>query len=220
MDNQKILFAALVGSNVVKTVDRIQLVENELQKHVLPFLPPKLKKNLQKADKKFFEPFDRKWAADDPSDEASHFFPFSLSIDQGKTWFLLPYEPLLTVNGKNIIAKRYVAKWNAEGSKKLFGSIKERWAQDDYSITITGALFGSLLTGKIEDCFPLKDFQKLKQILTHSKEVWVQSPLLEMAGVNRIAIDDFTFPFTKGENVQGYEIRASSDSSYNLLIEE
>ncbi len=45
-------------------------------------------------------------------------------------YWLLPCEPFITVDGKNIIVKRNVAK------AKNMGSIKERWSQDDYSITV------------------------------------------------------------------------------------
>ncbi len=67
--------------------------------------------------------------------------------------------------------------------------------------------------------FPREDFQQLKNILTTANVVEVQSPPLEMLGINRIAIESFDFPFTKGENVQAYEIKAVSDFDHDLLIE-
>ena len=60
--------------------------------------------------------------------------------------------------------------------------------------------------------------QKLKEVLTHAKQVKVNCAPLELLGINDIVIDDFSFPFTKGENVQAYEIKACSDFSYNLLM--
>jgi hypothetical protein len=220
MGNTDILFASLVGSKIVEMVPRLTAVQNELMKHVLPplpFLPFRNSEGIAVVEKTNEEQFT--WEADKPLSEEQQFFPLSMSIDQGKTYFRLPYEPLISITGKNVIAKRRVAKWNAENSKQLTGSIKERWSQDDYEITITGVLMGALLKGNFEDCYPRADFEKLKKVLTNSKEIWINCPPLELLGINKIAIEDFSYPFTKGENVQAYEIKACSDYSYNLLME-
>lgn len=220
MDNTDILFASLVGSKVIKMIPRLEAVQNELMKHVLPpipFLPFRNDTGVEKIKVSALE--STTWQADFPLDESQQFFPLSLSIDKGATWFRLPYEPLISINGKNVIAKRRVAKWNSENSNQLTGTIKERWSQDDYEITITGALMGPMLRGNFEDCFPRADFEKLKKVLTHAKHIKVACPPLELLGINSIAIDDFSLPFTKGENVQAYEIKSCSDFSYNLLME-
>lgn len=219
MGNQELLFASLVGSKVVKMAPALQAVQNELTKNVLPpivFLPFRNDEGIAEVS---HEEYLNLWEADKPMSEEQQFFPLSLSIDEGATWFRLPYEPLISIIGKNVIAKRRVAKWNSENSKQLTGTIKERWSQDDYEITITGVLMGALLRGNYEDCFPRADFEKLKKVLTNSKEIQVACPPLELLGINKIVIDDFSFPFTKGENVQAYEIKACSDFSYNLLME-
>lgn len=218
MDNTDILFASLVGSKIVEMVPRLTTVQNELMKHVLPpipFLPFRNKEGVVEVSQ---EEYLNLWEADAPLSKDQQFFPLSLSIDDGKTFFRLPYEPLISISGKNVIAKRRVAKWNAENAKQLTGTIKERWSQDDYEITITGVLMGSLLRGNMEDCFPKADFQKLKEVLTHAKHIKVNCAPLELLGINDIVIDDFSFPFTKGENVQAYEIKACSDFTYNLLM--
>jgi hypothetical protein len=220
MGNTDILFASLVGSKIVEMVPRLTAVQNELMKHVLPplpFLPFRNSEGIAVVEKTNDEQFT--WEADRPVSQEQQFFPLSMSIDEGKTYFRLPYEPLISITGKNVIAKRRVAKWNAENSKQLTGSIKERWSQDDYEITITGVLMGALLKGNFEDCYPRADFEKLKKVLTNSKEIWINCPPLELLGINKIAIDDFSYPFTKGENVQAYEIKSCSDYSYNLLME-
>lgn len=220
MDNNDILFASLVGSKIVEMVPRLTQVQNELMKHVLPplpFLPFQNSERVAQIEEN--NEIKYTWEQGEKLSAEQQFFPFSLSIDEGKNWFRLPYEPLISISGKNVIAKRRVAKWNAENSKQLTGSIKERWSQDDCEITITGVLMGSLLRGNMEDCFPRADFEKLKKILTHAKEIKVNCPPLELLGINFIVIDDFSFPFTKGENVQAYELKACSDFSYNLLME-
>lgn len=219
MDNTDILFASLVGSKIVEMVPRLTTVQNELMKHVLPPLPFLPFRNEEGVIAVTQEEYTNLWEADAPLSEEQQFFPLSLSIDQGKTYFRLPYEPLISISGKNVIAKRRVAKWNAENSKQLTGTIKERWSQDDYEITITGVLMGSLERGNMEDCFPRADFEKLKKVLTHAKEIKVNCAPFELLGINSIVIDDFSLPFTKGENVQAYEIKACSDFSYNLLME-
>ena len=220
MGNQEILIASLFGSKIIQMVPALDVINNELGKHVLPpipFLPFRNEDGVLKPKVSALE--STTWQADFPLDEAQQFFPLSLSIDEGKSWFRLPYEPIISISGKNVIAKRRVAKWNSEAIKNLTGTIKERWSQDDYEITITGVLLGSIMRGTVEDCFPRADFEKLKKILTHSKHIKVTCPPFELLGINSIVIDDFSFPFTKGENVQAYELKCCSDFSYNLLIE-
>lgn len=219
MNNTDILFASLVGSKIVEMVPRLTAVQNELMKHVLPPIPFLPFRNSEGIVDVTPEEYLNLWEADTAVSEEQQFFPLSLSIDEGATFFRLPYEPLISISGKNVIAKRKVAKWSEDKKDQLIGTIKERWSQDDYEITITGVLMGSLIKGSYADCYPREDFEKLKKILTNAKEIRVKCPPLELLGINYIVVDDFSFPFTKGENVQAYEIRACSDFSYNLLME-
>lgn len=205
--NKDILFASLVGSDMVKILPRFNTLENELAKHVLPSVS-------------ILPLASEVWQADRPQNEEDQFFPLSFSLDEEATWFTLPYEPIINITGKNNIVKRNVAKWHPEISKDYKGTIKERWSQDDYDIEITGFLMGSMLRGNMEDCFPKKDFEKLRTILTSSLNIRIKCPPLELLGIHYIVIEDFKFPFTKGENVQAYSIKAVSDFSYNLLIKE
>lgn len=219
MNNTDILFASLVGSKIVEMVPRLTAVQNELMKHVLPPIPFLPFRNSEGITEVTPEEYLNLWEADKAVSEEQQFFPMSLSIDEGATFFRLPYEPLISISGKNVIAKRRVAKWSEDKKDQLTGTIKERWSQDDYEITITGVLMGALIRGNYADCFPRDDFDKLKKVLTNAKEIRVKCPPLELLGINYIVIDDFNFPFTKGENVQAYEIRACSDFSYNLLMQ-
>lgn len=219
MTNQDILFASLVGSKVVKLLPRFSALENEMGKHVLPAIPFLPFQNVQTTEKKSFDAFDNLWQADQPLAEEQQFFPLRLSIDNGNTYFLLPYEPMVTISGKNEIIKRNVAKWTPDYSKDFFGTVKERWAKGDYEIQITGFLMGSLLTGNVEDCFPKDDFMKLNDLLSNAKLKVLCEPL-HLLGIDYLAVESFTFPFTKGENVQAYDIKCSSDAPYSLLITE
>lgn len=133
--------------------------------------------------------------------------PLSMRIEGGE-WWLLPFEPLITINGKNIIAKKQIAKG------KIRGSIKERWSQDDYSININGILINPEGEG-----YPDQDVQQLRELCEAAK-VEVKCPLFEIFSIDKIVIEDFNFPFTSGPNQQAYTITASSDEVYKLLLKE
>ena len=128
----------------------------------------------------------------------------------GKKWWTLPWEPLITVKGKNVIVRRRAAK-----SEKR-GTIKEHWTQDDYEISIQGILMDCFNEGR----YPREDVERLRSICESKKELEVHCPLLELFGVSRIVIEDYDIPFTKGENIQGYVIKAYSDDLFDLLIDE
>lgn len=231
-NNTDILFASLVGSKV--NIPRFNAVQNELMKHVLPpipFLPLKNEVNIDEVDQTYetnSELLKQEtsnfnidlWKADQPTPEDQQFFPFWFLDEKGNKW-LLPYEPMITISGKNTIVRRNVAKAKSTTIKgiSLGGSIKERWNQADYEITITGVLIGSLLTGSVKECYPISDFEKLRDFMTTPKSLKVFCEPLQLLGINQIVIEDFSFPFTKGENVQAYEIKAYSDFDYKLLLD-
>lgn len=127
---------------------------------------------------------------------------------EGEEWWLLPYEPIITINGKNVIAKKQVAKG------KVRGSIKERWSQDDYQISISGILMNPKGTG-----YPDKDVMALKRLCEAAK-VQVMCPLFEIFSIDQIVIESFDFPFTSGPFNQAYTIGAVSDDIYKLLLRE
>jgi hypothetical protein len=218
MNKQDILFASLMGSKALETLGRLDLVQNELIKHVLPpiqFLPFKNITGVQEVGQ---VSQNNIWEADSEQSKEQQFFPllFSLS-EKGEKW-LFPFEPLISVSGGNEILKTNVSKMrNATGIQQS-GTIKQRIIPKDYQITITGVLIGKKLIGKQEDCYPKDQLKPLLEFLKLAKEVWVFCPLLELLGINKIAIEDYSFPFTKGQNVQAYEIKALSDYDYNLII--
>ncbi len=217
LTNQDIIFASLMGSNAVATYQRTQMVQNELSKHVLPnipFLP--LQQNDNLVAKNSTSTTFRTNEADGEKPEGQQFFPLSFSFTEGGQKWLFPYEPMLNTSSGNNIVKRNVAKQG----EKLVGTIKERWSRKDIDIQVTGVLIGSLLTGSVENCFPKKQMNELFQFLKYSKEFYIYSPLLEIEEVIKVVVEDWSFPFSKGENVQAYDIKLVSDSSYNLLIKE
>lgn len=210
MTNQEILFAGLVGGGIVKQLPRFGVIQNELGKHGLPTLPLFPVKN---------EPvMDNLWQADKPTIKEDQFFPLSFSLTENGERWLLPYETMINISGKNNIARRTVAKWKDDENKGWEGTVKERFSRDDYEIDITGVLIGSQMTGNFEDCYPISDFVKLKDFLTAAKALYVFCDALNILGIFRVVIESFNFPFTKGENVQAYNIKAYSDKSFNLVL--
>ena len=225
LNQTDILFASLVGSKVTKAIPRFEAIQNELAKHVLPpipFLPFKNEEEIETTKGSYDGDL---WKADSPTPKDQQFFPLTLIVEvetNGSTKqqrFLMPYEPMINISGKNSIVRRNVAKMKQNNGVSIGGSIKERWTQDDYDITITGVLIGSILKGSTEDCYPKDDFQSLLVYLTAAKRIGVECEPLQLLGINYIVIEEFSFPFTKGENVQAYEIKAYSDFDYKLLLD-
>ena len=220
-NEKSILFASLLGSKVAQQIPRFETIQNKLGKHVLP-LPPRILIPVASWDSRagYESTGDVKagelWMADAPKSESEQFFPFTLIDELGRE-FLLPYEPMLSISSKNNIVKRTVAKAD---DFKYQGTVKERWSRGDYEIKITGALIGSILTGDVSQCFPKSDFEKLRDILESRKSWGIQCEPLQLLGISKIVVYDMNFPFTKGENVQAYEISVKSDFDYNLLLEE
>ena len=97
--------------------------------------------------------------------------PLEIKREGDSNYWLLPFEPLITITGKNIITKRQVSKG------KIRGSIKERWTQDDYQITIDGVLINTESKN-----YPSDDVQKLRKYCEAAK--WeVRSPLFEIFSI-------------------------------------
>lgn len=129
---------------------------------------------------------------------------FQLEEAGAEDW-LFPVEPMVSVNGQNILIRRHVSK----GSVK--GSIKEYWTQDDYTVRIEGILMSE--NGK----YPLADVTRLKNFC-EAGQVKVLCPLLEIFGISRLAIENWDVPFTSGATNQNYTITAYSDDIYKLLL--
>lgn len=132
--------------------------------------------------------------------------PLSLKLEEpGAREWLLPLEPMISLTGRHIIKRRQVNKG------LIRGSIKERWAQDDYEITIEGLLMGT------DGRYPEADVARLK-IFCEAASVTALSPLLEVFGISRLVIESWEMPFTAGAANQNYTIKAYSDDIYKLLL--
>jgi hypothetical protein len=213
---KEILFAGLMGMDKVAMMQRLSIVEDESMKHVflkIPFIPFINKTFIEKGSNfNDFLGFDQ---VDSKLPEAQQFFPLSFSFTESGVKWLFPYEPMINIASGNNIVKRNVAK---QGDK-LIGTIKERWSRKDFDITVTGVLFGSMMNGTADDCYPKDDLIKLFDFLKFNKEFYVYCHPLDILGVKKVVVEDYSFPFSKGENVQAYELKLTSDDSYKLLLE-
>jgi hypothetical protein len=218
LDNQDILFAALLGSKAMESVKRFEVLQNGLMKHVLPpipFLPIRNQDGVKKTDADDYGEQEL-WQADKPLTEDQQFFPLKFGFEGRPAKFLFPYEPMITITSGNVIAESTVAK---QGDA-FRGTVKERWSMKDWEITITGVLIGPLMQGKPEDCFPIKQLRELFEFLIAANRIEVFNHTLNELGVLYLVVYDYSFPFTKGENVQAYELKCKSDDAFELLIND
>lgn len=202
MINQDILFTSLMGSASFKMVERLGVVQNDLTLKGLPNIPF-LNTNQER----------------DRIPEAKQYFPLSFLFAENGTKWTFPFEPIISISSGNVITKINVAKKGVDKKGHLLsGTMKTHTRRKDFEIIITGTLIGKQLKGKPEDCFPIKQMTALFEYLIHHKEIFVFCAPLELLGINRLVIEDYRFPFTKGENVQAYEIKAISDAPYSLIV--
>lgn len=215
--NENALIGALLGSKIVEQIPRFAAVQNEIVKHVLPpirFLPIlNQESNVGYPNYAVENNEDLLWKNDQLVSEDNQFFPFSFRSSKDEFWYLLPWEPMINISGGNTIVKRNIAK----AGKNVIGSIKERWSTNDYEITITGALFGDKLLGKSSQTYPRFEMEKLRDYLLTAEAIEVLCEPLQILNINKIVIESVSFPFTKGENIQAYEIKAISDFPYDLI---
>lgn len=122
--------------------------------------------------------------------------------------YTFPCDPLIGFKGGFRIKRRYVAK------NKYGGSVKSRWSQDDYTITIEGTIIGA-------DADEMKDsVKKLKETMVAGKNgLQVLCPAFEVLDIERISVEVFELPFTPGEENQDFIISGYSDDVHELLIE-
>jgi hypothetical protein len=147
-------------------------------------------------------------------------FDFKTSLIENTSWqcpltlsapglgeFKLPLDPIISMSGKNIITRRYVNK------SGIRGSIKERWSQDDWELSITGIII------EPDDETRKKYINQLRSYFETTQSVDVTCAVLNYAEIHRISIESLEFPFTKGVENQAFIIKAFSDDAYNLLKE-
>ncbi|PWN62310.1 DUF6046 domain-containing protein [Chryseobacterium oncorhynchi] len=214
LTNENVLLGSLLGSKAVQQIPRFAAFENEVAKHVTPpisILPFQNKPHsIHESDD--YDEVSR-WITDKAKPVNDQFFPLSLQTTKDENPWLLPWEPYIDIQSNVRLAERYIAK---AGTNQI-GSIKERWSLDDYDITISGAFYGPIMRGKPAETYPIKDMERLKKYLMSAEAIQVFCEPFQILGISRIAITNMSFPFTKGEYVQAYQIRAKSDFPYDLI---
>ena len=135
-----------------------------------------------------------------------------LSDEDDSKWWSLPLDPVISVSGKNTIIRRHVLKVDNTVDNRR-GTVKELWSQDDYEVNIAGVLIGA---GDL----PEEELRRLRSYMEARKLLNIQSRLLGLFGITRLAIEDYSLPFTKGMENQMYTIKGYSDDLFELLIED
>ncbi len=139
-----------------------------------------------------------------------HLDPLRIKWEEEKEWWTLPIDPVIAVSGKNIIIRRHPQKADNTTENRR-GSVKEIWSQDDYEVNIAGVFIGD---GEM----PEESLRKLRGYCEAHKTIMVESALLSIYKITRLAIEDYSLPFTKGLENQMFTIKAYSDDMFDLLI--
>ena len=129
---------------------------------------------------------------------------FKLLSEPDSAFWTFPLEPIISVSCKNNIVKRQVLKMNAVNSLRR-GTVKELWSQDDYEINI-GGIFKSPTNG-----IPSNDTRMLRKYCEAREVISVKNDFLNLFAIDRITIEDYDFPFSRGLKNQQFTIKATSD---------
>jgi len=131
--------------------------------------------------------------------------------------WLLPYEPLVAVRGRNVITRRTIAKYNKErNAKRGFGSVKELWTKDDFEVVITGMLHDHARPDEL----PTAQITRLNDLCSLARPLAVTCSLFEALGIAEMVVDSWEFPATPGIGYQAYSIKAYSDQTFDLFVDK
>lgn len=125
---------------------------------------------------------------------------------ENKEAYKFPIPPKMGVSVKNVIVKRQVAK----GSQ--YGTVKESWSVDDWSITVNGVLIGCDSEELNRQLSELVEVAKSGETLGIENE-WLNRGL----GVTQVVVESLDLPHTKGLTNQAYSLKLSSDYSSEIL---
>lgn len=236
MNSQDLIFASLMGVNNFKTFERLKIVENDLSKKVFPSIPFLPFQNEDRIVQQTYESElkQNKYFNEIPPDQ--QFFKCGFSFRNSDTVWYFPYEPLITVSGgwvnnrANVSKKPAIEMPNFETSPTLnpkrlkfndvSGTMVTTRRMKDFEISITGIFFGKQENGTPEQCYPIDQITQLLDFLTEVNEIRIYHEQLLTLGITNIVIEDYSFPFTKGENTQAFEIRAISDFKHDLIVKD
>ena len=190
-------------------------LNNAFSGHVLPPLPPypiTEESRVMQAEGYSVEPVEEQELHHVSNSIFGYPMCFPLKIkgesQNDNEWWLLPVEPMITIGGGNTVIRRNVAKGRQRGT------IKERWSNDDYTISING-----LFTKKDNWTYPRADVIKLRELLESRESLDLQCDLFEIFNIGSMVVEKFDFPFTKGEENQAWSITGYSDDDWQLFID-
>jgi hypothetical protein len=136
------------------------------------------------------------------------------TTDAEDSWYTFPVEPMIGISGGSNVIMRDVLKMPVSAAIPRRGTIKERWAQKDWTISIDGLI----TTTDNPLGLPVEDIATLLEYCQARVAIDVKCPLFAPLGIHRMVITNFDFPFTKGVENQSYHIEAVSDDDWELLI--
>ena len=137
--------------------------------------------------------------------------PLAIKWEDEANWWQLPFDPIISVSGSNSIVRTDVLRMDNSREERR-GTVKEVWSQQDYQVQIAGMFIGS------NGDFPENDMRKLRAYCEERKVIEVMCSLLDVFGINRLAIESFDFAHTPGYENQQFAIKAYSDEDFSLLI--
>jgi hypothetical protein len=151
---------------------------------------------------------------DDPGEYLGNLYQDALKMrpESREEWFAFPLDPVISVSGRNNIIRRDVLKVDAAVIRR--GSVKEVWSQDDYEVNISGQFKAG------DGGFPEAYLRQLREFCEAREIIEVESVLLNIFGITRLAITEYALPFTKGLENQQFTIKACSDEFFELLVLE
>lgn len=123
--------------------------------------------------------------------------PVSLRKAQETPW-VLPIDPILSVQGRHHIVRRQPLHGNQKGS------IKERWGEEDHQVVLQGYFVGA-------QHYPEDEIARLHGYFTHNGPIGIITPVLQALGLRTFSIIRLTFPPTEGRLNQRYTLEAYSD---------
>lgn len=165
---------------------------------------------------------------DDPKD-AGDTFGMKLPISDAERWldrFSLSSFALELPNKETINMSEAVITVSLQKQIKntpvngLEGTIKEYFANGDYSLQIETGIVALNDDGYIIDKYPSEGVSRLKKFLDHNGSLNVSSPLLNLFDISQLVVMGYTIQCAAHSNHQTVSITAISDKDYVIRQEE
>lgn len=102
----------------------------------------------------------------------------------------------------------------------LNGTIKECVGNEDFDLTIDLGIVSVDQKGNIDDSYPIAGVIALTNYLNAQETLVVESFFLNMMGITRIVIENYSLTQNTASNHQRVSIRACSDPDFNITSEE